>query len=358
MPKISMPEEPPHDLPADGEHRDEEGHQHAGLEVVAPHAGGAPGDAAHRCGFGPCHARNIASPGPPSNAPVRPAAARSLSRVAPGTRVKGERGDIAGRSWNGGQGEGEGRGAAGAGPDRGDEAPAARRREGRDLAGQGHSRAGGGAGAGRGRPALAAHPEASRHRRADGAGAAGDLHLGVLHQEPPPARLRQSVEGAPHHHQGGGRQLARRLRGGRHPPGINRGAGLAESSKGGDLTRFRRGGGGQRSRHREGADAQDLRQAPLRLEVPPPEAVARPAGHRHQRRRPCTRSSPPARPSRVTTRTGKGKPAHFFEIQIDTRKNNPVVDTRTGSSARWAAGARGRGSSSETGAPTGSGQRS
>jgi len=30
-------------------------------------------------------------------------------------------------------------------------------------------------------------------------------------------------------------------------------------------------------------------------------------------------------PIRVTSRTGKGKPAHFFEIQIDTRKNNPVV---------------------------------
>jgi DNA topoisomerase VI subunit B len=30
-------------------------------------------------------------------------------------------------------------------------------------------------------------------------------------------------------------------------------------------------------------------------------------------------------PIRVTSRTGKGKPAHFFEIQIDTRKNNPLV---------------------------------
>jgi DNA topoisomerase-6 subunit B len=30
-------------------------------------------------------------------------------------------------------------------------------------------------------------------------------------------------------------------------------------------------------------------------------------------------------PIRVTSRTGKGKPAHYFEIQIDTRKNNPVV---------------------------------
>jgi DNA topoisomerase-6 subunit B len=30
-------------------------------------------------------------------------------------------------------------------------------------------------------------------------------------------------------------------------------------------------------------------------------------------------------PIRVTSRTGKGKPTHYFEIQIDTRKNNPVV---------------------------------
>ncbi|MGB8932101.1 MAG: DNA topoisomerase VI subunit B [Anaeromyxobacteraceae bacterium] len=30
-------------------------------------------------------------------------------------------------------------------------------------------------------------------------------------------------------------------------------------------------------------------------------------------------------PIRVTSRTGKGKPAHHFEIQIDTRKNEPVV---------------------------------
>src|SRR5512133_3441355 len=30
-------------------------------------------------------------------------------------------------------------------------------------------------------------------------------------------------------------------------------------------------------------------------------------------------------PIRVPSRTGKGKPAHYFEIQIDTRKNNPVV---------------------------------
>ncbi len=39
-------------------------------------------------------------------------------------------------------------------------------------------------------------------------------------------------------------------------------------------------------------------------------------------------------PIRITSRTGKGKPAHFFEIQIDTRKNNPVV-TRDDQLADW-----------------------
>jgi DNA topoisomerase-6 subunit B len=39
-------------------------------------------------------------------------------------------------------------------------------------------------------------------------------------------------------------------------------------------------------------------------------------------------------PIRVTSRTGKGKPAHHFEIQIDTRKNSPVV-TRDDARADW-----------------------
>jgi len=39
-------------------------------------------------------------------------------------------------------------------------------------------------------------------------------------------------------------------------------------------------------------------------------------------------------PIRVTSRTGKGKPAHYFEIQIDTRKNNPVV-TKDEQLADW-----------------------
>jgi DNA topoisomerase-6 subunit B len=39
-------------------------------------------------------------------------------------------------------------------------------------------------------------------------------------------------------------------------------------------------------------------------------------------------------PIRVTSRTGKGKPAHHFEIQIDTRKNDPVV-TKDEALAEW-----------------------
>jgi DNA topoisomerase-6 subunit B len=39
-------------------------------------------------------------------------------------------------------------------------------------------------------------------------------------------------------------------------------------------------------------------------------------------------------PIRVTSRIGKGKPAHYFEIQIDTRKNNPVV-TQDDEVADW-----------------------
>jgi DNA topoisomerase-6 subunit B len=39
-------------------------------------------------------------------------------------------------------------------------------------------------------------------------------------------------------------------------------------------------------------------------------------------------------PIRVTSRIAKGKPAHFFEIQIDTRKNNPVV-TEDRELAEW-----------------------
>jgi DNA topoisomerase-6 subunit B len=40
------------------------------------------------------------------------------------------------------------------------------------------------------------------------------------------------------------------------------------------------------------------------------------------------------KPIRVTSRVGKGKAAHVFEIQLDTRKNEPVV-THDDTLAEW-----------------------
>ena len=45
------------------------------------------------------------------------------------------------------------------------------------------------------------------------------------------------------------------------------------------------------------------------------------------------------KPIRVTSRVGKGKAAHVFDIQLDTRKNEPVV-THDETLARVAPGAR------------------
>src|SRR5688572_7502197 len=59
--------------------------------------------------------------------------------------------------------------------------------------------------------------EADGVRRRDGGAPARDLRLGVLHQEPAPAGLRQPAQGAAHVREGGRRQRARRLRGGRDP---------------------------------------------------------------------------------------------------------------------------------------------
>ena len=58
-----------------------------------------------------------------------------------------------------------------------------------------------------------------------------------------------------------------------------------EAGRGADQGRgpLPRGRPGQRPRHRQGPGAEDLRQAALRLEVPPAEAGPRPAGHRHLR---------------------------------------------------------------------------
>ena len=141
--------------------------------------------------------------------------------------------------------------------------------------------------------AAPAKDRAARHRRVARAEAAGDLRLGVLRQEPPPARLRQPLEGPAHHHQGGRRQLARRLRGGRHPSRAaasrSTTSALEAKKQNAELTkgegRFLVVVRGQRPGNREGPGAEDLRQAALRLEVPPPEAGAGPAGHRDLRRR-------------------------------------------------------------------------
>ena len=70
---------------------------------------------------------------------------------------------------------------------------------------------------GPGRRTESRRAEGRRLRRRDGRPPAGDLGQRVLRQEPPPARLRQPAQGAAHHRQGSGRQLARRLRGSRHP---------------------------------------------------------------------------------------------------------------------------------------------
>ena len=59
--------------------------------------------------------------------------------------------------------------------------------------------------------------EAAGHGPVDGRQAARYLRQRVLRQEPPPAGLRQPAQGAADDGQGSGRQLARRLRRGRHP---------------------------------------------------------------------------------------------------------------------------------------------
>ena len=195
--------------------------------------------------------------------------------------------------------------------------------------------------------------------------AARDLGLRVLRQEPPPARLRQPAQGPAHHRQGGGRQLARRLRGGRHPARADdRGprprleaAGRADEGRG-PLPRHRRG---QRPRHRQGAGPEDLRQAPLRLEVPPPQDEPRPAGHRHLAPPACTARSPPASRSVSRAASAGRRPPTSSRSSIDTREeragDRPTTrcspsgtrSTAPASSSRsWPTGSRASASSTAT----------
>ena len=101
----------------------------------------------------------------------------------------------------------------------------------------------------------------------------------VLRQEPPPAGLRQSPQGPPDHRQGGGRQRPGRLRRGRHPA-RNLGPHPARRARTASRSACRTTGPASSE-----ADPPDLRQAALRLEVPPPADEPRAAGHRHQRGR-------------------------------------------------------------------------
>ncbi len=77
---------------------------------------------------------------------------------------------------------------------------------------------------------------------------------------------------------------------------------------------------GQRPGHRQKADPADLRQAALRLEVSPPADEPRPAGHRHQRRRHVRRADDRQAGEDHLARSRERKPAHYYEIQIDTKK--------------------------------------
>ena len=156
------------------------------------------------------------------------------------------------------------------------------------------------------------------HGRVDGRQAARHLGQRVLRQEPPPAGLRQPAQGAAHHGQGSGRQLARRLRRGRHPAGD---LGPHRADRRQPLQGRR---AGQRPGHRQEADPADLRQAALRLEVPPPADEPRPAGHRHQRRRHVRRAHHRQAGEDHLQDLAK-KPAHYYEIQIDTKRNQPEI---------------------------------
>ena len=90
-------------------------------------------------------------------------------------------------------------------------------------------------------------------------------------------------------------------------------------------TRFRVTVDRQRPGHRPAADPPDLREAPLRLQVPPPAHEPRPAGHRHL----GGRHVRPAhdRQAGPDHRRGPAReaPAHYFEVQIDTKKNEPRI---------------------------------
>ena len=129
------------------------------------------------------------------------------------------------------------------------------------------------------------HQASRRHSRRDVGAAEGGLGQRVLREEPPPPRLRQRPQGALDHGQGGGRQLARCVRGGGHHARHRRHhrGPRAEAPRDREAVALPRDHRRQRPGHRAQAGGEHLRPAALRLEVPSSEDVARPAGNRHLR---------------------------------------------------------------------------
>jgi len=72
------------------------------------------------------------------------------------------------------------------------------------------------------------------------------------------------------------------------------------------------------------ADSADLREAPLRLEVPQAQNGPGPAGHRHLGGR-HVRSADDGQAGADHLAHRRAAAAHYFEVQIDTKKNEPRI---------------------------------
>ena len=56
----------------------------------------------------------------------------------------------------------------------------------------------------------------------------------------------------------------------------------------------------------------------------------------------CTGCSPPESRCRIVSKISKGKPAHYYEIQIDTKRNEPEILNGRGEGEEIPCGDRGR----------------
>ncbi len=128
-------------------------------------------------------------------------------------------------------------------------------------------------------------------------------------------------QGAADDREGGGRQLARRLRGGRHPARSS----SSRSSRRSSEDALPRDGRGQRPGHR--ARRRSRRSSPSSSTARSSTGSSSRAASRASASAPraCTASSPPASPSSSSRKTGKGQPAHRIELRIDTKRNQPDV---------------------------------